>query len=731
MCFPGPAEHAAPTMKMNRVSFLTWAACLAFAVSASAATDRSPAKTANRAQRSLTILRAANQVRTYEKTEFQIEVPNTYTNPFDPDEVELNVRFSTRGQSPIVVPAFFYQHYERAPSSSSDQRRDWMYPVGLPTWKARFAPPKPGRYEAVAILKDKAGIVESPPEPFECTAGSSHGFLRVSKTDPRFLEFSDGRAFFPIAQNLAFIGDQQYVTLSKAEQIFAKLAANGANYLRIWTCCEDWAMAIEARKSAWGRSWDWRAPLAVVPGAEASGRKCIALTAAKPSVRLEPSHPVALRPSTTYRFTARVRTAPASKLLLTLNNNRLEKSFSGEDWTTVDQQFKTAPDQRWLGETSFRVEGERAWLDAISLRESAGGPELLWEADVNRPIRGYYNPLDCWMLDRVVSAAETNGIYLQLCLLTRDLYMNALKDPASSEYEQAIKSATRTFRYAIGRWGYSTSVGAWEYWNEMNPGLPSDRFYTALGEFLERNDPYAHLRRTSTWGPSPKDCRHTNLDVADVHFYLRPADKGKIDDEVHAVIERTKWLREQAPAKPAQLGEFGLADDKWAITDEMKRSPELTDAHAALWASALSGASGTAMFWWWERLDQRDFYPQYKPLSRFIAEVPWNSGQVKAAALEYPETVRALGLVAGKRAWVWVWNLEAAWNNIVLAGRTTSTLSGVALELKDFPSGTYKVRWCDTVSGATLREESASVQNGKVSLTAPPFSRDVACLIGP
>jgi hypothetical protein len=48
---------------------------------------------------------------------------------------------------------------------------------------------------------------------------------------------------------VAFVGETQYVTSVKAEQVFSKLAANGANFVRLWTCCQDWALAIEARKA--------------------------------------------------------------------------------------------------------------------------------------------------------------------------------------------------------------------------------------------------------------------------------------------------------------------------------------------------------------------------------------------------------------------------------------------------------------------------------------------------
>ena len=92
----------------------------------------------------------------------------------------------------------------------------------------------------------------------------------------------------------------------RRRRIFDKLAANGANYLRIWTCCEDWATAIEARKSAWGRSWDWHPPIVPMPG-EDNGRKCLKLPGNGSALRIDPSHPVALRPGARYLFSGKVR----------------------------------------------------------------------------------------------------------------------------------------------------------------------------------------------------------------------------------------------------------------------------------------------------------------------------------------------------------------------------------------------------------------------------------------
>jgi hypothetical protein len=366
----------------------------------------------------------------------------------------------------------------------------------------------------------------------------------------------------------------------------------------------------------------------------------------------------------------------------------------------------------------------------VSLREAGGGPELLWEAEVNRPLRGWYNPVDCYMLDELVAAAERNGLYLQLCLLTRDLYMDALREASRPAYDRAIADARKLLRYAVARWGYSTSVAAWEYWNEMDPHLPTDRFYTALGEYLDEVDVYQHLRTTSAWGPSPKDCRHAKLELADTHFYLRPSDQPRLLDEVEAVLDRTRWLREHAPQKPAHLGEFGLADEKWRITDRMKQSPELADFHNALWASALSGASGTALAWWWERLDQRDAYPTYRPLSRFLKDVPWTAGGLEAKAmLAAGDRVRVVMLRARGQAWVWLFHRQAAWAKLTGAQREPPEIAGVQLALENWAEGPNRVQWWDTRRGVVFREDEVAPSAGMLRIDAPPFTHDVACRI--
>jgi hypothetical protein len=516
------------------------------------------------------------------------------------------------------------------------------------------------------------------------------------------------------------------------------LSANGANFLRIWTCCEDWAMAIEARKSVWGRSWAWKPPFAPAPQADDSpGRLCVRLGGSHPAqVAISTPNPLAVRPGTRYVLSGKLQTDAADAAVRltagSLDLGQPLRSQRPDVWSRFERFFETGRDQRFIDQITVRLDGDgTVWLDDWSLCEAAGGPELLWEAAIRDPIRGFYNPTDCFILDQLVDAAEREGIYLQLCLITRDLYMSSLKDDRSGEYIRAICDAKNLVRYAVARWGYSTHVAAWEYFNEIDPGLPTNRFYDELGEYLEQIDVYRHLRTTSTWGHSPKDWKHSRLDLAQTHHYIRPVDKEQGHDEVAVVLKYVAQVREHAPNRPVLLAEFGLAEDNWQRSGFMKQDVNLVHFHNALWASSLSGAAGTAMFWWWEMLDPMDAYAHYHPLAKFMADVPLDSGLEATPARASGGEIRVVGLQGPPGAYLWLFHQQATWWNQVVQKQTPATLASARLEVPQWAPGTYRVVWWDTARGQVRAERQVTLESGNLTLEVPPFAWDIACKILP
>lgn len=687
------------------------------------------------AQRSLKLQPAQSQVKKLEKLEFTIRLDRQFDNPYDPQQVDLQLILKTPSGKQLSTPAFFMQDFDWQKTGQRRGRANWFYPKDAGHWRVRLAPTEAGRYEVIARLIDKKGTVESPAVRFTCTPSSRKGFIHTSRQDPRFMAYDDDSFFFALGQNVAFIGEGQNVNLTRAEAIFAKLSQNGANYVRIWTCCHDWAMALEAEKSAWRRSWAKEKNIVPLPGIEnqPNPQKCVKIEGTNSkSIHVSPSHHVALRPNTRYVVRGKFLAEGVNGLLVEIGSHSWPcpaRSLGKNNWNTFQHEFTTGPNEKWLSRMTLNLMGSGAvWLTELSLKEARGGTELLWEADVNRPKRGVYNQLDSFILDKLVEAAEKNDIYLMLCVITRDLYMNSLRKINTPEYEKATQDAKNFLRYVSARWGYSTHVGAWEYFNEMNPGSPTDPFYNELGAYLEQIDIYKHLRTTSTWHPSARDCRHPRIDIGQLHHYLRVHSKENYQDEVAVIIEKTNFLREHAPKKPILIGEFGLATEKWGRHEYMKTDTEGIHFHNSLWASAFAGNSGTAMFWWWELLEQMDMYHHYKPLAAYLNDVSFiNLKSIQA--IPSTKKITILGYQGKDRAYAWLFHSQATWWNQVAQKQTPKEITSASLVITGLQPGRFRVRWWDTWQGKTIKTESLPCRQRTLKLNAPTFNRDIAVKI--
>jgi hypothetical protein len=261
----------------------------------------------------------------------------------------------------------------------------------------------------------------------------------------------------------------------------------------------------------------------------------------------------------------------------------------------------------------------------------------------------------------------------------------------------------------------------------MDPGKPTESFHARLRGYLDRVDIYEHLLTTSTWHPSARDCESDQLDIAQLHHYLRPSEDD-FADEVSAIVRKTAFLRKHAPRKPALIGEFGLATDKWGLSDYMKQDTEGIHVHNSLWASVFAGNSGTAMFWWWDQLDRQDAYRHYRALSLYLADVSF-AGLTTVQTRVGADAVQVLGYRGDDRAYLWFFNSSATWWNLVAQKERPGMVYETTVELDGLVPGVYHVEWWGTREGKAIQTERIVAQEGTLRVTVPSFHGDIACKI--
>lgn len=235
--------------------------------------------------------------------------------------------------------------------------------------------------------------------------------------------------------------------------------------------------------------------------------------------------------------------------------------------------------------------------------------------------------------DRLIAAAEENGVYLQITLQHHgqvasevnsnwsDNPWNAanphgfLKTPTEFFSSPDARAATALkYRYITARWGYSPAVFAWELFNEVHwtdpmrvAGGPEGEaliadWHAAMAKVLRRHDPYHHLVTTST--ENLRSAIYAKMDFYQPHLYGSNQIAGaRSFDPDPATLDR-----------PAFYGEVG--DDHLNVSPAVKASG-LTVV-PPVWASLMGQGVIPAQPWQGEQLIQRGRLGELGAVARFL-----------------------------------------------------------------------------------------------------------------
>ena len=349
-----------------------------------------------------------------------------------------------------------------------------------------------------------------------------------------------------------------------------------------------------------------------------------------------------------------------------------------------------------------------------------------------------------WQLDWVVEGARARGIFIQLVLhnhgqvSTRvdpqwvdNPYNTANGGPAARPGDfftdiRARQLVERRLRYIAARWGYATSIMAWELFNEVDwaddyNGRRGDiaQWHADMGRVLKRFDPNGHLVTTSLGRSRPNAdlWARSAMDMTQVHYYELDGDPQQKQWELTGDFRR-------AQTKPVMLGEFCFRD----LEQARLQDPTGIYLHNTLWASAFSGALGAAAIWWWDNyVEPQDLYHHFTGLARFMDQVdlaggdfaprrvPTKAGQLRGFALQGP------GQILG-----WIQHRDYNWRSVRDQGPPAPLedgairLDGLALD------GLYDIEWWDTASGEVIARRQRQTVDGTLALEVPPLAWDLA-----
>ncbi len=165
----------------------------------------------------------------YELLELEIHSDFVPANPFDPDELDIRMEFTSPSGKIADIGAFWYQDYYKVGGQK-----------GQPGWRARFTPTETGEWSAIARIPQRG--LESDPIRFTVVDSGRLGFVRVNPNNPRYFALDDGSFFFPIGLNIAWWSGAGK-PLSDYQKWMDPFAANGGNAIRVWMA--EWSFGLE------------------------------------------------------------------------------------------------------------------------------------------------------------------------------------------------------------------------------------------------------------------------------------------------------------------------------------------------------------------------------------------------------------------------------------------------------------------------------------------------------
>lgn len=679
-----------------------------------------------------------------------------------------------------ILPCFYYQPVEQGGSGANVD----LLPKGKAEWRCRFTPQVIGDWQYKVRATDASGTTASQPQLFTCVESARKGFVKVSSTDPRFFEFSDGTPFMTPLINTE--QSSPFGGLARLRDYIQKFGENGVRFIRWFPTGEGANYSVipfgDDLRSSWGfgSAWSTLDDVDVAAGKRLSFMPYYYTAQQIPAV-----------PQTRYRLSLRAKvtgdkvfrpqlsdnTTPLGELTLCATAGLCPRPAAGwNDYTlyvttTVNAETLSVNLRDGFSESDDAQGTIR--LHSIRLqRDEAGhgdwGPNLLTRSDPDT--YNYVDQRGAALLDEVLRLSEQYGVYHKLTLFHKnDNVLNRFLPDGSltedwdssnnnfySQDGQAGRWYQRAYtRYFVARWSYSPALHSLELANENMLSQPSYDAAFALAQYVRELSPRHILMSNSFWGWFVNDfwsdpVRGYLMDYADKHWYANKSGAGEgelistiTNDSAANVRECWSRFRDYSQwfdyGKPIVRGETGVAVSGTQPQDpDIARDTQGTYYHKQLWAQVGSVGYQCDGEWYPMLLDDHNLWGMFAAYERFMQGEPLTNGKYEAIGTDLDGTrqISATNITGSLRAWgardigacnvlLWIDNSQHTWRNVV--DRVAIPAASATLTLQGLITGTYTAEWWNTTTGATTTSKTYTVTDDhKLVFSVGPLATDVA-----
>jgi hypothetical protein len=373
---------------------------------------------------------------------------------------------------------------------------------------------------------------------------------------------------------------------------------------------------------------------------------------------------------------------------------------------------------------------------------------------------GRYNLDSARKLDAILELADTYGIFVILCMDYHGIarkglgyfrenrwmanpYNKVNGGPCVDGAELFTNAEAKTYfkrkyKYIISRFGHSSRIAAWEFYNEADlmagQAIPVNRWHIEMAEYIKSIDVHERLVSTSGTRGYPEKLvdafKSPAMDFVMFHDYNTLNIASHFTDLHEAMLEYYQ--------KPFVLGEFGV--EFRGADRTYKADSQHVGLHNGIWSGWFNETPIIPLSWWWDDyIDPHDLWREYASLSRFAQAMDINAKHLAFKTLtagyreansgeQVPCLVRCI--YSGENCALWLKNLDYQWS-LVSEGKAPAEVGASSQAIPDLAPGRYSIAWYDPQTGKFFEKKTVVEvkADGVLLLAVPSFTKDLACLV--